>query len=359
MNDPDSKPIVQHTEPDRATLRRTNPISGGDTATVYRSKSGVYRLATRRLTASEIWLDTPTVMYTVDTAAHPESFEIDLPSAEEAFSFHAKVDVCWRVADPLQAVQSSLSEPERVYRPHLEGRLREITRQFDVESSAAAERQIYLTYGDRIVELAQGLSLTRCSAILSLDQGTRQHIAGRTHAKRQAERRGQEHTAKLEKLHLTELEGSVEQRLALQRAEHEQKLEKLAEEHALEMKQQRMMVYADALRTDNLNVLALRLAGHGDDVNDVINLMMQQRKLEYDSANAVLNSLLEANLVNRKDVAAIMAKASNVITDNFRGVTPLGIGAADRLAQVGPTKPDSAPQVHAERLEEPEDDDDD
>jgi hypothetical protein len=105
------------------------------------------------------------------------------------------------------------------------------------------------------------------------------------------------------------------------------------------------------LRADDLNLLALRLADNSEDVNEVINMIMDQRKLEFDSANAVLNSLLEANLLNHKHVAAIMANASNVVIDNIRGATKLGIGSADTV------RPTALP-VEAARAEDQDEDDD-
>jgi hypothetical protein len=128
-------------------------------------------------------------------------------------------------------------------------------------------------------------------------------------------------------------------------------MEQLQQRHELEMKQERMKVYADALRADDLNLLALRLADNSEDVNEVINMIMDQRKLEFDSANAVLNSLLEANLLNHKHVAAIMANASNVVIDNIRGATKLGIGSADTV------RPTALP-VEAARAEDQDEDDD-
>lgn len=324
-----AKPLVQREELDRRTLRKLNPVSNGHTSIVYHTKSGQLVLANGRLTAAEIWLGTPRAVYTVDMTSHHDSFEVSLPTKEEAFAFTAVVNSTWRISDPVAAIKNGLDDATNMVRPFLEKRLRELTRLFPAEKSDAAEQEIWHHFGDQPNEVNDYLIVTRCIVKLSLDKGTQQHIAQRTYVQRQAERREQEHTAKLEKIRLSENEEVLSHELERQRTAHRQALEAMQQQHELELKGQRMQIYADALRADDVNLLAMRLAGHGDDVNDVINLIMQQRRLEFEGANAVLNSLLEANLVNRKDVASIMARASNVVVDQLRGRTPMGIGAAD------------------------------
>jgi hypothetical protein len=99
-------------------------------------------------------------------------------------------------------------------------------------------------------------------------------------------------------------------------------------------------------------VLALRLAGHGEDVNDVIELMMRQQKLEFEGAHAVLSSLLEANLVNHKDVAAIMANASDRMAEHLSGHDPLDLKRAKDAV-----RGDRKPKVIEPAQEDDEDDD--
>jgi hypothetical protein len=308
--------IIEQLAADRNTLRKLNPVSSGHTAVVYLTKQGRYEVGSSRLTHGELWLRTPKEVYQVDVAPHQESIELQLPSMEEAFTFTAKVRVTWRVADPVAAVAGRLTNPLPFIGSYLEERLREVTRGYEVEHSADAERRINLHYGDRAIEVSKAVVVSRCTVVLVLDDATREHIANRTLAGRLQERERYDHD------------------LELLRAKHKRELETAQEQHELQLKEQRMRFYADALRTDDLNVLALRLAGHTEDVNDVINLIMQQKRLEFEGANTVLNQLLDANLVNRKDVAAIMANASSIVIDKLRGVSALGIGKADQQPAV-------------------------
>jgi hypothetical protein len=265
---------------------------------------------------------------------------MELPSQEEAFFFLASMRVAWQVSDPIAAVRARLTGPQHAIKLHLEHRLREITRKFDVENSAAAERQVNSEYGEREIPVSEAIVVKRCSVVLTLNKLAGEHIAKRVTA-----------VFERESIVMAQVTERHSHQLELQRAEFRQQLAEMQQRHELDMKQQRMRVYADALRADNLNVLALRLSDNSEDVNEVINLIMDQRKLEYDSAKAVLDSLLNANLLNHKHVAAIMANASNVVIDNVRGATKLGIGSADTV------RPTPLP-VEATRAEDQDEDDD-
>ncbi|GAA1262014.1 hypothetical protein [Saccharothrix xinjiangensis] len=289
--------VVQQQEVDRAGLRKANPATSGHTAVVYLNKRGEYELGAGRMTMGELWLRTPREMYTVDVTPHERTFSLALPSREEAFSFSASVRSTWQVADPVAAVRAQLEDPGRSVELFLEERLREHTRGFGVEESAAAERQINLDYGDRVLNLSDAVVIKSCRVVLALDEGTKAHIADRTIGLREHEKH----------------------ELERERARRQQELEQEKVEHELMLKRKRMNVYAKALREDDQNVLALMLAGHGEDANAVIELMMKQKQLEFGAAKEMLDRLLDANLVNRRDVGKIMANAGNAIVSGIQG----------------------------------------
>jgi ribosomal protein L12E/L44/L45/RPP1/RPP2 len=294
-DEPSPPPVVRKVRVSRSALRKNNPASSGHSAVVYVLKDGEYRLGSGRLTMGELWLATPLEMYLVDITPQEEIYSRQLPSKEEAFMFTASVRVSWQVTDPVAAVRAGEVEPRETIGRHMEERLREVSRQFGVEQSADAERRIAHEYRDRVVSISAGVQITGCSAVLDLDEATREHMASRTQLARESE---------------TELNTHE---LQVLRAAHAQELEKLAEKHELELKQERLKLYADALRGDDVNVLALRLAGHNEDVKDVINLLKEQKQLGLENANTVLKFLLDHKLVNRKDVAHLMVDAGNTV----------------------------------------------
>ncbi|MGW5051619.1 hypothetical protein [Actinokineospora sp. NPDC004072] len=327
--------VVRSIAVDRASLRATNPVSSGHCAVVYVTKRGDYRLGVGRLTAAEIWLTPPRELHEVDVAPHPATFDIDLPSRQEAFHFTASVRVVWQVVDPVHAVRSRLSDPQHDIKAYLEKHLREITRGFDVEQNAAAERRINGDYANRSVHLSPALALRIETVVLQLDEETRAHIAARTLADREDEAAQR-----------SKLSNAIKHELALQAAEFERERERLQQSHQMQLQQERIKFYAEALRSDTLNVLAMRLDGHGEDVNDVINLLMKQRQMEFQEASSMLERILEANLADRKDVAALMAGASKHLVDRIRGDGGTGFGAlpaaggAPAPAEVAATRPD-------------------
>jgi hypothetical protein len=317
VSNPAAGKVVQRLHIDRANLRKINPVSSGHTAFVYLTKRGSYVVGAGRLTMGELWLNTPKEIYAVDVSPRQETFTLSLPSQEEAFAFASSVRATWQITDPIAAVRGNVDSPEHAVRQYLEERLRELTREFEVERSADAERRINIDLGDRMVPVSPAVTVIRCTVVLSLDEATRAHIASRTLVLRDRE--------KLDQTRQTEI---VAHELDRQRAGYQHELEKLKEKHEMEMKQARVEVYAEALRSGSHHVLALRLAGHGEDVNQVIELLMGQQQMEFEGARSVLNSLLEANLLNRKDVAAIMANASNRMADHLSGEHPLSLDRA-------------------------------
>ncbi|MEU0531335.1 hypothetical protein [Amycolatopsis tolypomycina] len=300
--EPDDRPdtggagtAVQRLEVTRSSLRKNNPASSGHSAVVYVTKRGDYQVGAGRLTAGEVWLATPREMYLVDITPHEEVFELGLPSAEEAFTYTASVRVTWRISDPVAAVKAGKVEPREAIGRFLEEKLREVTRQFGVEDSANAERRIAHEFGDREVRMSDAVVVTRCTAVLDLDESTRKHIASRTEFARSSETERLSHEVR---------------RL---RAEHAREMQRLEQQHELELKQQRMKVYADAIREDDANVLALRLAGHKEDIQDVIELLQEQKKLSLENAKGILQMALENKAVTLTELKPLLNDASRTM----------------------------------------------
>jgi hypothetical protein len=286
--------VVRRIEVSRTALRRNNPATSGHSVVVYLTKAGAYEIGSGRLSMGELWLSTPQKMFLVDVAPHQEKFLLELPAEGDAFCFSADVRVTWRVRDVVAAVKDD-RDPRALVRDFVEERLREVTRKFDVEQSADAEQRVRQEYQDRTVTVTDAIELSACTAVLSLNEEIREHIAGRRRTIHQVEAAENNHSVTM-----------VTEKFA-------REIEALKQKHDLEMKQERMKVYADALRSDDVNLLALRLSGHDEDVKDVLELVMEQKKRGFEQASGVLDSLLAANLVNRKDVAALMQEAGSTL----------------------------------------------
>ncbi|GAA2991823.1 hypothetical protein [Actinokineospora diospyrosa] len=301
-------PVVRPIKINRAVRGGSLPTSSDHTVIVSVTKDGQYEIVRGRLKMSAMVSSLLWEVFSVNVSAQEDTFTLDLPTRLEAFAFAAEVTVRWRVVDPEAAVRAQAKAPRAAIRQRLEPVLRGLSRGFDLRSSAAAEHHINNTHMDRAFTVPGGIAVEGYHVRLDLDEEARAHLAEQ-----------ERHVWQREKLHAQQETNAVAHQLNKQQAKFEADLAAMRAQHELDLRMERMSVYADALRTDSNNMLALRLSGHHEDVNEVIELMMRERRMEFEGASALLNSLLERNLVNRKDVEAIMANASRSVIEKLRG----------------------------------------
>jgi hypothetical protein len=371
---PEPDDIVRQEDCGRAALRALRVSSEGPVTTVFRDDRRDWYVPTRPPTAADIMLRPPKAVYTVDTAEHPERFDVELPSREEAFFFRAAVAVVWQVRDAVAAVATGLSHPEETYRPQVDSVLRRVARTYSIESSAAAERAMNDEFAVPL-PTSQGVVVTRCNVELSLDEQTQEHVASRTLAERSRETRDLEHEAVKQESELSQREALLSNQLELQAAEHQQELAEMAGKHERQLLEERMGFYANALAGGNFNLIALKLADSNEDVDDVISLIMRQRNLDFDGARGMLTSMIEEGLVNRSQVQDILARINTVMNDHLTkpafmitspgAAPPPGEGepitidarVEDRKATHHPAEDDGA--AHADEDDEDDDEDED
>ncbi|MGW6427608.1 hypothetical protein ACWF82_33470 [Nocardia sp. NPDC055053] len=342
---------------ERAAWRTFRPPTDGHAA-VSVDRAGELLLLTRRPSAGEVFFGRPVGVHWVDVAVHHEPCKFDLPAAEGVFSFTAEVDTAWQVTDPVKAVKDHPASGEQVYRPFLERELRRLSREYQVEGFAVAERDINEHFAGRVFELGCGITLLSCSVKLAPESSTHAYIQEATFDHRKAQRRAAEHDARLHTAQLQLSENESQHGLRLQTSHQDYELVKLAQRRDLELEQQRMSFYAEALQGGELSVLAYRLASNRDDVNEVIALMMRQKQVDFDAAHGMLNALLDQSLVNKRDVQDIMARATAVIADHL-GPAALGTGPEVPPKPELAASPMSALVQEAEVLDRSDDDDDD
>jgi len=303
------------------------------------------------------------VLYQVDTAEHQSTYTLELPAKEDALGFRAQIQATWGVTDPCEAVNTKLTDADPLVRPHLEHTLRAISRTFSVEQRQDAERAMLNHFASNGPErLPQGVSLIRCALTLDLDESTSQHLRGRVQHRRTQETRFNEHDIRVQDTSLTIEEDKRLQQLKKQQADFDLERKRAEEEHRLELEKMRMSFYVDALNAGHMNLIALRLASNREDVNDVISLFMNQRQVDYEAARGMLTALLESNLVNRKDVADIMARATAVVADQLSNapfsLTKGAVNSPAPLPQVGTDDvPAEAKKIPGERIPLNNDDD--
>jgi hypothetical protein len=292
---------------------------------VFGDARGNLFVAQRPPTAAELMLRPPKVVYTVDTAEHPEQFSVNLPSRDDTAFFEAAIALVWQVRDAVAAVASGLSEPQGAYRPQAEEILRGVARMYSIENSAAAERAMNDAFTTPR-PAAQGVFVVRCTVQLTRDD--------------RAPQRKQE----------------VETQLL----------------------DQRLGFFADILADGNnadMALLALKLAGGNEDVDGVIQLILSRSQFDFEGARGALNAMLDKGLINRSQVDDLLARVNAVMSKHLtsppfsiasrdgaslpRGDDPLTVDGRAKDANVGMSEvfaPHRSPQADDEK--QPGDDED-
>ncbi|MGS2805890.1 hypothetical protein [Nocardia sp. MW-W600-9] len=343
------RPLIRYVDMNRTSWRRVRPTSGGHTAVVSVGRDGRLFLVDRRPSAAEAFYSPPAGVFWVDVGVHHESDRYELPSAEGVFSFLAEVDVSWRVGDPVRAVDDRAASGADVYRPFLEQELRRISREYSVHQFAAAEIRINEHFADRMFELPCGINLLSCAVKVAPESSTHDHLRQDTYDRRNEQRRDVAHKTQ-------KAENAVGHDLALQRARHEHEVAELEEQHRLALEKLRMSFYTQALESGDFGVLAFRLSANRSDVNEVIDLMVREKQLDFDTAQSALTALLEQRMVNKRDVQDIMARATKIIADRWSPSSAAIVSEASRTGR-GPTMLSKSSVGYSDVDDQPDDGD--
>jgi hypothetical protein len=283
MNSPPDQ-IVRRQDTRRWALYELRAFYGGPTTVVVGDARGSLSVAQRPPTAAELMLRPPKVVYTVDTAEHPEQFTVNLPSYDDTAVFEAAIALVWQVRDAVAAVASGLSEAQGAYRPQVEEILRGVARMYSIENGAAAERAMNDAFTTPR-PAAQGVFVVRCRVQLTRDD--------------RAPQRKQE----------------VETQLL----------------------DQRLGFFTDMLANGNnadIALLALKLAGGNEDVDGVIELILNRSQFDFEGASGALNAMIDNGLINRTQSDHILARINAVMSKHMTS-PPFSIGSRDGASLPG------------------------
>jgi len=215
-----------------------------------------------RLTAGEARWGNYKTIYRIDVTEHSFSFNCILPCESDAFDFQAEVQVTYAVDDPATIVERKVTDARAVLEPLIIATMRSVSRDYDVEKSAAAERAITEAVHAKAYDV--GLKLSRFVVNLSLEDEARAHIR-----------------------RLKELERDKE------RERKEAELGRLR--HQLDIDQMRMKMdfYSPLIEGGHWQLLALQLSNRPEDVATVAKMLSQQRQAEMDHQLKALKIMLE------------------------------------------------------------------
>jgi hypothetical protein len=215
-----------------------------------------------RLTAGEVRWGNYKTSYKVDVTEYSFGFNCTLPCESDAFDFQAEVQVTCSVNDPATIVERNIADARATLEPLIIGVMRGVSRDYDVEESAAAETAI--TEAVKRERYDVGLKLNRFVVKLSLEEDARAHIRSLRQIERDKERE-----------------------------KREAELHRQRDELELERMRMKMDFYSPLIREGHWQLLALQLTNHPEDVAAVAHMLSQQRQADMDLQLKALKIMLE------------------------------------------------------------------
>ena len=316
------------------TARR--PALAIDHALVFVTAKGTYDtyLPPHRPSRSDAVSRHYTSVYEVDMGTHPVHLDIELPSADDAFSFGVDAELTWRVADPVRFVTGGERDvPTRLSREfqHL---ARPVSRGFAIEDSASAEQAVQRTVDAGGFAAGIGLDIT-CVVRLRLDD---EAIA---HRKQLREIR---YAGEL-------LDPRHELEMRQQQMQHQ--IELVRAQQAQELNAQKIKYYQHFLQQGGVTAWALRLAEHPEDTRMVIeNMRADQLAVMKTQANVALELLKDEGVENYQKEEPTR-RALQYVRDIFDQQLPDDAGAPSypppaELPPIAPPMPPFPPTVPSE-----------
>ncbi|MFB2891602.1 hypothetical protein ACE1CI_01530 [Aerosakkonemataceae cyanobacterium BLCC-F50] len=237
------------------------------------------------LTGGEMFWGKYNLLYKVDMSEHPLSFRCDLPCKTDAFDFHAEVKFNCLVHDPEMIVRRNVTDVRKILEPLIIEVMRNMSREYEVEQSGIAEREI----GDRVKKEVYdvGFQLNRFTLTLSLEQETRDRIR---------EKKRIQETTELEKINIQgmlELE-KEKQKLAMQREQFE-----------IERMKLKIDFYGPIIQAGNWQLLTMQLIQRPEDVAVIAEAINQQKQIERDHQIKMLKMLLDADALEGSQIGEV------------------------------------------------------
>jgi hypothetical protein len=273
-------------------------------------------------------------LYEVDLGEHSSLLEDDVPSAGDAFRFHAAVDLRWRVQDPAGVVQRHLAtagDVVRALRPELQDRMRTVTREFDVIDSADAEAKVNQSLAAGPIGGELGL-WTRCWVRLTLEEAARAHASDRRELQRQI---------------VLEQETQVLRRLQAQ--------------NNRELVASRVEFYRLIIAAGDIDQFAVRIAQNPTDISAVIEALRNDRNTARREAIDFFARLADSGLIERHQISDTVRETIDWLNESVSRVldhttsrpeiVPVGMQRVPRSVDLpapplpgGATLPETAPR---------------
>ncbi|GET37823.1 SPFH domain-containing protein [Microseira wollei] len=307
-------PILSREEIGRWRLFQSRPVPDPGTALVFSGEGQPLlsiKQGQRGPTSGEIVWGKYNLLYKVDMTEHPLSFQCNIPCATDAFDFHAEVRFICSVREPEMIVRRNVTDVRQFLEPLIVEVMRSISRNYEVEESEVAERQISNRVKQEIYDA--GFQLNRFVLTLYLEQEVRDRIR---------EKKRIQDTTEIEK---TKIKSQIEleeqaQKLAMQRQQFE-----------LELMKVKIDFYSPMLQAGNWQMLAMQLAQNPQDIAVVVEEINRQKQIDREHQMKMLKMLLDEDALEGSQISEVGKRVLQGLIAMTEQYTPaLGSGSANK-----------------------------
>ena len=266
------------------------------------------------LTSGEMFWGKYNWLYKVDLTEHPLEFKFDLPCKSDAYDFHTEVNFICSVRDSAMIVERNVNDVRQWLEPKIIDALRRISRNYEVNQSGIAEREMSPIVSQKIYD--QGFTVSDLVLKVSLEDEARTEIRNR----KRRETANQEEKTQLQ--NQLEIE-KHKQELEKQRFEFELEKERQRQQFEAEMRQQKAKMYGEMLQSGQLQLLAFQLAQNPQDIAGVVQYLNQQQQSEREHQLNILKTLLDADALEGWQLSDVGKKALQSLVGATEASTPL------------------------------------
>ena len=248
----------------------------------------------------------PVTLYEIDLGLHHARMKEDLPSRGHAGSFHALIDIQWRVFDPSAIVRHRVLDIRETLTAALMQQACTIAREFSLDQVTDAEDGINKALGGVKIDVTAptGIEQARQDATDRGFLGAEYGLWTRAIAHLTLDQAATEHNAKMMQL-----------KWAIEEEQAEQTLRVLQNKNQQAITAEKMEIYRKIIAAGDADRFALRLSNHPDEISDITAIIREDQLTSRRDTIDFISRMVESGVVERWEVSEQVREALEWLTD--------------------------------------------
>ena len=248
----------------------------------------------------------PVTMYEIDLGLHRAIVTTDLPSRRYAGSFHATINVQWRVFNPSAIVRHRVLDIEEALSAALLQKARSIAREYSIDQVTAAEDEINKQLSGVKIDVSAptGIEHAMQDATDRECLGAEYGLWTRAITHLALDKAATEHNAKMMQL-----------KWAIEEEEAEHRLRVFQNRNQQEITKERMEIYRKIVAAGDVDRFALRLASHPDDITAITEIIREDQLTSRRDTVEFISRMVDSGVVERWEVSDQVREALEWLTD--------------------------------------------